>query len=346
MSLPLQRQRFSTYLIAGFMILILASTLSAGVPAYWITRNQLEQEAWSSVANAQRATQSLFVAEQERLRNLVTILTERPTLQRLVQSAAWTELPPFLAAFQTQSQVDLLLFCDQTGARVAGSTVLAHCPAAGSPQFSLIDNQPALLVSRLVQTDDDTLGMATVGTWLDQPFLQQMATNTGAEQSILTVAGQRLTSSMATPPTVPSAPLDAQSTFVTLDVARQHYYAAYSALTNNARPALFQAEVALSVDGLRAAKQRALLILIASTGLVALLGVALATWYVRRLTRPLGELTQVAERMSRGDFMAPIPAFSTPGEEMGACPRPFHFWRRRLNAPNAFAWARPSQFCR
>jgi len=57
------------------------------------------------------------VAEQERLRNLVTILTERPTLQRLVQSAAWTELPPFLAAFQTQSQVDLLLFCDQAGAR-------------------------------------------------------------------------------------------------------------------------------------------------------------------------------------------------------------------------------------
>jgi PAS domain S-box-containing protein len=68
------------------------------------------------------------------------------------------------------------------------------------------------------------------------------------------------------------------------------------------------------VNELIATENRALTILVTSTGLVALFGVALSTWYVRRLTQPLAALTQVAERISRGDFVAPIPAVATPNE--------------------------------
>ena len=330
------RQHFSTNLIIGFVVLIFASTLSAGVPAYWITRNQLERQAWANVENARQATQSLLTAEQTRLDDLATIFAERPTLRRLAQSDPLAELQPFLAAFQQQSKVDLLLFCTATGEWMAGSPALDRCPAVGLPYFTLIADKPALVVSHSVQPTPTVgqarpsptgnpgsrspLGIATVGIWLDQAFLQQLAASTGTEQSILTADGQRLASTIiSTLPTFPrsattGAAEGTPARQTVLDLAGQPYYAAFLPIPMPATAASFQLEVALPVAALLATERRALLILVISTGLVALLGVALATGYVRRLTQPLRELTQVAERMSRGDFMAPIPAFVAPGE--------------------------------
>lgn len=323
-SLPLPRQRFSTYLITGCVILIFASTISAGAPAYWITRNQLERQAWLQVGNAQQATQSLLVAEQNRLSDLASLFAERPTLRRLAQAAAIDELEPFMAAFQARSKMDLLLFCDATGAHVVGTPLLERCPAVTPPQYMLITDQPAIVVSQPVANDSGrVLGFATAGIWLDQAFLDDLAASTGAEQSVLTATGQRIASSMTAPMVVAAPPLSLAASQATpntpvvtapLHYAGQHYYAAYSALAPSPALPLFHLEVALPVGELIATENRAFAILVTSTGLVALLGVALATWYVRRLTQPLAELTQVAERISRGDFVAPIPAVATPSE--------------------------------
>jgi len=293
------------------------------------------------VENARQATQSLLAAEQTRLNDLATIFAERPTLRRLAQAGTLAELHPFLAAFQQQSKVDLLLFCNAAGEWVAGNPALDHCPAVGLSRFTLITDKPALIVSHFVQAtpiagqarpsptgnpDSRTpLGIATVGIWLDQAFLQQLAASTGADQSILTANGQRLAGTMvATQPTLPISSTTPSATIgfaegapqrqAVFDLSGQPYYAAFLPIPMQATTALFQLEVALPVAALLATERRALLILVTSTGLVALLGVALATGYVRRLTQPLSELTQVAERMSRGDFMAPIPAFVAPSE--------------------------------
>lgn len=324
-SLPLPRQRFSTYLITGCVILIFASTLSAGVPAYWITRNQLERQAWLQVENAQQATQSLLLAEQNRLNDLAMLFAERPTLRRLAQSGASAELEAFLVAFQARSAMDLLLFCDPTGVRVAGAPLLDHCPALTTPQYMLITDQPAIVVSQPVANDSGArMGIATAGIWLDEAFLHHLAASTGAQQSILTATGEQAASSMPAADAtrlLPSALANAandsangQPQTALLDYVGQPYYAAYARLAPTTALAPFFWEVALPVGELIAAEARALGILVTSTGIVALLGVALATWYVRRLTQPLAELTGVAERISRGDFVAPIPAVATPNE--------------------------------
>lgn len=317
MRVPMAHQRFSTYLIAGFVTLIVVCTISAGVPAYWLTRNQLERQTWANVENARQATASLFQAEQNQLNDLVTIFAERPTLRRLVQTGALAELTPFLEAFQAQSRVDLLLFCQTNGKRVAGSTRLEQCPPITSPQFLVIDGQPALVVSRAVQSNpgEGQLGIATAALWLDHSFLQQMAANTGAAANIVTATGQVLASSLANGlPTALANVVPAATTQAKLTLADQPYYVVYLPLSQAEGTAPFGVAVALPVADLIVTEQRALLILVTSTSVVVLLGVLLATGYVRRLTQPLGELTRVAERMSSGDFVAPIPAFATPSE--------------------------------
>ncbi|HSM54527.1 MAG TPA: hypothetical protein VK879_00095, partial [Candidatus Sulfomarinibacteraceae bacterium] len=92
----LSPRSFSMRLLLGLFVLILLTTLSAGIPAYWLTRSQLEQQAWSQVSGAQHATRSLLLAETERLSNLVTLFAERPTLQRLARERATAHLPPYL----------------------------------------------------------------------------------------------------------------------------------------------------------------------------------------------------------------------------------------------------------
>src|SRR5262245_22348570 len=102
---------FSARLAFGLVAVVLVTTLAAGAPAYWLTRSQLERQAELQVLNLRRATRSLLDAEQERLDNLALLFAERPTLRRLVSEHDLDELSTYLAAFQTQSDLDLLLVC-------------------------------------------------------------------------------------------------------------------------------------------------------------------------------------------------------------------------------------------
>jgi len=324
----LQGQRFSTRLVVMLVILILVTTLSAGAPAYWLARTQLEQQTWANVQDGQQAVRSLLQAEQERLLNLATLFAERPTLQRLLQTNAREELDDYRQAFQTQSRLDILLFCDIDGQRVAGEVGLAMCPPSGAAGFSLIEAKPVLLVSRAVQADlsDKALGIAVTGIWLDELFLGQLAAGTNLKPSIIAASGLRLSSSIpnATGAAIPvldqtQSSANGQSSQSNLEIDGRPYYVAYSPLAGNigsseADATSFILEVALPVDDLMATERRALAILITSTSLVAIVGVGLGIWMIGRLTQPLAKLTQVAERISRGDLMTPIPAFAAPVE--------------------------------
>jgi len=317
----LHDQRFSTRLVLMLVILILVTTLCAGAPAYWLARTQLEQQTWANVQDGQQAVGSLLQAEQERLLNLATLFAERPTLQRLLQTNARAELDAYLQAFQAQSRLDILLYCGLDGQRIAGELSLAGCPAIGTAGFSLIEAKPVLLVSRAVQADlsDTALGIAVTGIWLDELFLNQLAAGTNLKPSIVAANGRRLSSSMpaavgtAIPVLSPNWP-SGQSSQSKLEIDGRHYYGTYAPLPNNAGTTPFILEVALPVDDLMATERRALAILITSTSLVAILGVGLGVWMIGRLTQPLAKLTQVAERISRGDLMTPIPAFAAPIE--------------------------------
>lgn len=312
----LDTRSFSVHLVAVCVGLVLLSALGAGVPAYWLTRTELEQQAWRNVQNAQQATLSLFQAEEARLTSLATLFSERPTLHRLIQEPANAELAAYLAAFQTQSQLDLLLFCAPTGQAISGQPAGAACPSGQPNGIVVWDDQPWLVSSQSILADQSgrPLGKAIVGLALDNAFWQQIATNTGAEQSLLSAQGARLASSIGgatqaesvIPATTGNAGERRQ-----IQLAGQQFYAFVAPL---ATAAALQLEVALPIDELLAAEQRAFLIFTLNTGLIALVGVLLTLWFVRRLTQPLLQLTQAAERIGQGNFVTAIPAFATPLE--------------------------------
>lgn len=307
---------FATRLILAFLALILLTTISAGIPAYWLTRAQLERQAWSQVDGARQATQALLAAEQERLLNLATLFAERPTLQQLAQTGTIAELRSYMAAFQAQSELDLLLFCDPDGRRLVGEGPLQGCDVAGEAAFVQVGEQPALVVRRKVDdASGAVLGSTLAAIWLDELYLSQLGTRTGVAQSVIGDRGERLASGLPQPATVTGGSQPAtEGERRQLLAGGQPYYATYFALGDEPSGAALLGEVALPVAALTSTEGQALVILAVSTAAVALLGGLLAVWILRQLVAPLQRLTSVAERIGAGDLMAPIPLVEGPVE--------------------------------
>ncbi len=315
----LNLRTFSARLIFSTVVLILMTTLSAGLPAYWLTRTELKRQAWLHVASARQATASLLRAEQEQLASVVTLLSERPTLQRLLREGTATELKDYLAVFQQRSGNDRLFLCDYNGSALVPDLSLDDCPPTSDPQFRLFDDQAALIAARPVidESSGQALGQVVLVDWLDHAFLQQLAVSTGVEQSILRADGRRLRSSMVTPSDDETDQLlSPQSDELNrlIMVGTQPYYATTFALTTANAPTALYIEVALPADQLLGTERRALEILATSTSIVALLAIILGTGYVRRLIRPLRHLTKMAQQISGGEFTTPVPTFSEPAE--------------------------------
>ena len=313
--------RFSMRLLLGFVALIFLTTLSAGLPAYWLTRLQLEQQAWFRVNNAQMATQSLLIAEQTRLASQLALFAERPTLQELTQSQVAEPLQLYMRDFRSQSGLDFLIVYTVQNELLASDGTLTDDVSDEAEGFLLKDGRP-LLVARQIIVDERTdlpLGTAVAGIWLEDRFLQQLVNATGMQQSIIRLDGQRLSTSFAPINTI--APITSDNLADLSEESREIvtlneniYYAAYRPLNNSRGQTMLLSEVALQVNDLVLTGQRAFLILAVSTLSVAILGSILSVWFVRQVNAPLRKLTTTAEKISQGDLVAPIPLFSGPVE--------------------------------
>lgn len=309
-------RRFAFRLVAGLLALVLITTLGAGVPAYWLTRSQLQSQARTQVADAHRATLALLQANQTRLTTLASLLAERPTLRRLLSAGAATELESYLAAFKAQSGLELITLCDATGQPVFGDRAIANCPAPDATILARVDGVPVWLAAHAIGGDEpgSPLGTAVAGIWLDDAFLRRLAADTGLEQSLLLPDGARSASSIAfaeasqAPPTAPAL----EETRILIGDAT--YLVERSPLRDSTDAVAAWIETALPVEPLVRTEQRAAAVLIMSTGLIALIGISAGAWYVRRLTKPLHKLTVAAERISAGEFLTPIPDVSGPVE--------------------------------
>lgn len=313
------KNSFSMRLLLGFVALIILTTLSAGVPALWLSRTQLENQAWEQVNNAQSAAQSLLEAEQNRVESQLILFTERPTLQQLIRAQDVNELQLYLQAFRSQSDLDILLLCTADDQPLLPDSSYSECIHEELTGFHVLNGRPAILGQQTV-TDDTSgqlLGTATAGIWLEAHFLDRLTAATGMQQSILLPDGQRLSTTFAdgeVTAVLPGDDVDHSAPRQSLQVNGRTYYTTYMPLSDTSGEITLWSETALPVNELVATEQRAFSILAISTATVALLGSIFSIWFVRQVNAPLQKLTATAEKISQGDLVAPIPLFTAPVE--------------------------------
>ena len=204
----LARTGLATRLVVVLVVLIVLTTLSAGVPAYLLARSQLEQQAWQQVDATQRATESLYEASLGRVIDLTALLAERPTLRALVTDRDTAALESYLNGFMEQSDLDLSQLCDEDGAWITTGISLDLCAIAPDGGIVLVEGQPLMLARQAIRLEDspETLGTVLSGLRLDAEFLAGLSANTGVDFAYLARNAQVNAAGMAVLALAPPPP--------------------------------------------------------------------------------------------------------------------------------------------
>jgi two-component system phosphate regulon sensor histidine kinase PhoR len=311
--------------LLAFIAIIVITTLSAGVPAYTTIRTELAKQAWRHVSDGGRVTMALLETEKIRLENLAILLSQRPTLQDLVQQRDANALNEYLQTFQEAVDLDIVVISDKSGQVLAKGAELN--PAIGSPfsQEAVFQALPgeraqlALSVSKPIPVDIDQELYVTVGILLTDNYAKKLASETGFEHSFL-INEQRVSTTLSNAPSavavdaVRRATASGMMETAPLDLQNSHYHIALIPLLGVNEEIVALAEIILPIEDLLAANRTAFLLLIFSTLLVAIVASGLAGYFTRRLTTPLKDLTAAAIKISQGDLDSPIAIPDSPSE--------------------------------
>lgn len=291
------RENLNARLIAAVAAVVLLALLAANTAAYLILRDQLDRQSTLALQQGQQTAALVLAERSATLDGLVAVLSQRPTLRRLLAAADFPALASFLEDFRSQSDLDWVIFCDptQTIHTAAGATLdatlnAALCQSDEPTGYRLLGDRPALLAhAAVVGSSGETAGQVVAGQWIDASFLQTLVEASRLEQSVITSDGQRLISSWPVSAAAPAQPFDAPwppERHRQQDADGRQYDIIYTALGEGAAPRLWL-ESAQPVSERLSVERRVLALLMASTAISALVLSGVAAVSVRRANRPL-----------------------------------------------------------
>ncbi len=306
-------------IITSSIILVLITAAAAGLPALWLIRQQLDNQAWSQIQQGYSAAQSLYATRKDQITSLAALIAQRPGLGELLGQEDQAALEDYLKGMQSSEGLDLIAVCDSSQSLLAASASVqipdGICDRRPSGSFYLIHGQTLpqvwLMATHSLGGAGSGTGTVITGFRLDNEFAQQMRSQTGLEHSLL-ANDQVVATSLASPPPVQveAAPrtlvLSSSETVVccSYELSDQSYYAARLPVDGSG----IQAEIALPVTGIRAAQWKLGLVLAGSMLAVAALGSVLSFMRARQISKPLTALADAANRFSQGDLTSPVQA--------------------------------------
>ena len=303
----------SVQMIVSFVALALLTAAAAGLPAIWLIRGQLDQQAWEQVDHGSRAAQALYQARQKELDNLATLSAQRPTLSELLADGTPDELAAYLATLQRGSGLDLVLICggegqvishagESTITRSSGANLCTPAGQTGFLQATTAGGAKAWLLA--AHALDSGAARATETVWvglhLDDEVAAQIREQTGLEHTLLPAAE----APSAGPVLASSLPAREAATIVgdrdpssgevspagEMELDGREYYTRRFSLP----PGELQVEVALETTALSATLRRVAWSLGAGILAVVLVASLVGTYLARRISAPLASLAQAA----------------------------------------------------
>lgn len=317
--------RLSARLTLTFGALVLATAVVTGAPAYGIIRAQLEHQTWERISAGGQISQTLVASEQRKLQDLTILIAQRPTLQELLDQDDLVPLPEYLRSLQISMHLDSLSVYNPDGHRLAlAGTEICQTPGpadAGAGFYRLAGAEPGLALAAvqpvLHASTGARLGYVNACLLINDGFARQMAEESDLEY-VFVVGGRRIAASTADLTTVrqrsPVVQDDLTGQFTRITTASARYYSVDILLGDTDDPSGPFVEVSLPIDSLARTENRALVSLIVSTLLIALIGAGLGTFQARRLTAPLNTLIEATHNISAGDLETPIPTPDHPVE--------------------------------
>ncbi len=300
-------------MVLSSVALVLLTAAAAGLPAIWLIRGQLQQQAWERVEHGSRAAQALYEATRKELENLATLSAQRPTLRELLIRGTQEELAAYLGTLQQGSGLDLVAICDGQGHPIAygGESIVAEICTPAKIGFiqatTEVGDQVWLFAAYgLYDVPEGDAEAVWVGLHLDDDFSAQIREQTGLEHSFL-ASGEDSAPDQVLVSSLPARKQDATIAGEALpsyefQLDGREYYAHRFPMP----PGELQVEVALEVTELSESLQRAAWSLGVSILVAVSVASLLGTYLARRISAPLARLAKVASSMSHQEGSAEL----------------------------------------
>jgi signal transduction histidine kinase/HAMP domain-containing protein len=322
----MRRLRLSSLLVVVNVGLLLLAVTGVAVVAVRLLERLADEQALARVTQAGMSVHQAIERADDTTLTTAQLLSERPTLLRLLQSNDVAALTPFLAQFQRTTRLDACAV--QLGGQLVAQSgeplPWKQIGATGQDQSRFLYRQDsgALVLGASAAIPSLPSGRVMVALLLDDAFAGRLGDQVGLPVTILDLRTAEST----------GAGLSAQAlTSGGLAAGRSEDRARYQALLPLRAPSgevVGLVETSLPTTTISQSLQQLIqILLLLALGLAALAALA-SFWIGRRLGRPLQALTGAAARIGRGDLATPIPI--APGAEIGTLAATLEEMRWRL----------------
>ncbi|MDQ5852071.1 MAG: HAMP domain-containing protein, partial [Chloroflexota bacterium] len=328
----MRRLHLSTLLVGVNVGLLLLAVVGVAVVAVRLLQQLADEQALARVEQAGLVTRRQISSAADAMATSADLLSERPTLRRLVEQQDAAALSTFLAQFQQTSHLDGTAVVRngqvfaRSGEPLPGEVLQGPAPASATPFLHRPDTGgPLILGARATVAGLPDSAVAVVRR-LDESFARQLSAEVGLPVAILerqaalaTVGGPHaaLRSRALDTNSLTTGRLDNLGTYVAV-VPLQAPSGDIVGLIETALPT---ASVTQSLQ------QFVATLLLLALGVAAVAGLA-SLLLGRRLGRPLRALTHAAARIGRGDLATPVAV--APGAEIGSLAATLEEMRWRL----------------
>ena len=196
------KNRLSVRLVGSFLILVLMTALAVGLPAIWLIKGQLDQQAWSQIEQGERTAVSLYQKRYLELQNYAILTAQRPTLNSLLKAGDISALREYLSTLQAGANLDLIDICQSHNSDIGTHPVFSACGYPADGRFILADIARSELAWMIARSPiEGAESQVMVGQALDDSFAEGISDQIGLELNAI-YAGNPVSSGLI-PQTVP-----------------------------------------------------------------------------------------------------------------------------------------------
>lgn len=302
------KNRLSVRLVGSYLLLVLMTALAVGLPAIWLMKGQMDQQAWSLIEQAQRTAISLYEKRYLELQNYAILTAQRPTLSALLENGDIPSLHEYLETLQQGVDLDLIDICHSQELLIGTHPALSTCEYSLDGQFLRVDSkndQGAWMIARSPIEGMDS--QVIVGQALDDSFAEEIQSQIGLEQ-ILFFQTSPLSSSIDFRESSQQSVEECIASLLTREsqsrcsIGDLAYYTSSSQLSEEG----WSLVVAMDISAINLAEKRLMYSMSAAILVVSALGVSLGAYISRRISRPLERLSKTAGAFSQGDLKTPF----------------------------------------
>jgi signal transduction histidine kinase len=321
------RLRLSTLLVVINVGLLLLAVAGVAVAAVSLLERLADEQALARVTQAGVTAQQAVDREGDSALTSARLLSERPTLARLLNINDTTSLTPFLEQFGRTSQLDgtAVLLGDRVVARSGAELPWQQIVASVQPEEQFLYSQGAdrpLALGAWASIPALPGGRVVVAILLDGDFARRLGDEAGLP---ITIVDRKAIppngGNLQTQAISAAAPAAGRRDDLGLYQAALPLRAPSGEIVGAIEANLPTTSVARSVQGLTGTL---LLLAMALAALAALVSLLVG----RRLGAPLRSLTAASARIGRGDLDTPVPL--APGVEIGTLAATLEEMRARL----------------